>query len=293
MHSFIVVMLGIVLGALAAAPSTPAADPEAEIKRCQQSCTSIADESDQATCRLNCRHATEAKDRPHIIRWKEERSVGGPPPGKTEVAPPVTTVTTVTPRGATTTSNAPAKAPVSQAKPPPLSARQKFYFGLCGCQDRCNGQADDLIRARCKLGCLRRQPGPAPARTAPVRKATAAPSQPVAQPQGQPATTPAVVTKPAMPQVDCREQCAGEPTDDDRMTCAQQCRHDQDRKLRAAEQTRVQTKPTSATSPEECRKQCRADNGPCRASCSDEGSDAATCRLQCDQSMRTCARRCG
>ncbi|MEM7154136.1 MAG: hypothetical protein AAF799_14900 [Myxococcota bacterium] len=291
MHSLFVVMLGVVLGALAAAPSTPAADPEAEIRKCQQGCTSIADESDRATCELNCRQATESKDRVHIIRWKEERQVGGPAPGQTEVAAPVTTVTEVTPRGATTRSNAPAKPVASQPKPPPLTARQKFYRAVCGCQDSCNGRSTDIDRARCKLTCVRRRPGPPPPRTSPVGKAApaAAPTPAVAQPQ--PVAAPAAVSTPAVPTVDCTQQCAGEPTDDDRMTCAQMCEHEQDRKVRAAEQE----KNTRAKGPaaEQCRMQCRADNGPCRAGCSGQGSNTETCRQQCDQAMRACAQRCG
>ena len=43
------------------------------------------------------------------------------------------------------------------------SPRRKYYFGLVDCQDRCNANTDAPGRARCKLRCLKLQPGPAPA----------------------------------------------------------------------------------------------------------------------------------
>jgi len=168
MRRTITALLGIGFGvaSVGAAPST-AQDPEAEIRACQSRCASIEDETDRATCRLNCRETTEEKDRAHIIRWKKERSIGGGVAGETPPPATVTTLTKVTPRGTTTESNAPAtKTPEADTRSP----RQRYYFGLVDCQERCDPIGVDLDRARCKLRCLRQRPGPPPPRTSPAMR---------------------------------------------------------------------------------------------------------------------------
>jgi hypothetical protein len=174
MHGLTAMLLGGILGlfglALGPAPTQPAApDREAEIRACEATCDQSDDETDRVTCRLNCRQATEGKDDVHIIRWSKEKHVGGTVPGQDAPPPPKTTVTTVTPRGTTTEVETEPGAKV--VKPPALppavqqTPRQKYYFGLVDCQDRCNTNRDDSGRARCKLRCLRLQPGPPPPRT--------------------------------------------------------------------------------------------------------------------------------
>jgi hypothetical protein len=182
MHGAITMLLGGILGLLglasAPAPQTAAPDPEAEIRACLQTCDASDDETDRVTCRLNCRQATEGKDDVHITKWKKERYVGGTVPGQDAPPPPVTTVTTVTPSG--TTTEVKTEAGPKVVAPPTLPAavqpspRQKYYFGLVGCQERCDATADAAGRARCKLRCLRLQPGPPPA-AAPA-KATGRPT---------------------------------------------------------------------------------------------------------------------
>lgn len=154
------------------APSDP--DPEAEIRACQQRCSEQGlDETDTTTCRLNCRQSVEGRTGTHIIRWTTEKPVGGTVPGQ-EVAPTVTTVTEVSPHGATTQTTSTAKPTTKPTVAPPPSQppkkteqtpRQKYYFGLVDCQDRCNTNRDDRARARCKLRCLKLQAGPPPPRT--------------------------------------------------------------------------------------------------------------------------------
>jgi len=164
------------------APTTPPPGPapktqaerDAEIRACEATCNQSEDETDRVTCKLNCKQATEGKDDVHITRWKTEKHVGGTVPGQDAPPPPKTTITTVTPSGTTTeVKTGPAPKVVQPPALPPAvqqSPRQKYYFGLVDCQDRCDANRDDPARARCKLRCLRLQPGPPPA----APKATAA-----------------------------------------------------------------------------------------------------------------------
>jgi hypothetical protein len=176
MHGLTAMLLGGILGlfglALEPAPAPPsAAEREAEIKACEATCDQSADETDRVTCKLNCKQASEGKDDVKITRWKTEKHMGGTVPGQEAPPPPKTTITTVTPRGTTTEVKAdPAPKPeTTRAKPstlPPAvqqSPRKKYYFGLVDCQDRCNANTDASGRARCKLRCLKLQPGPPPA----------------------------------------------------------------------------------------------------------------------------------
>jgi hypothetical protein len=175
MHGLTAMLLGGILGlfalALGPAPSQPApptaAEREAEIRACEATCNQGDDETDRVTCKLNCKQATEGKDGIEVTRWKTEKPMGGPVPGQQAPPPPTTTVTTTTPRGTTTEVRTDPAAKVVQ--PPTLppavrqSPRQKYYFGLVDCQDRCNANPDAPGRARCKLRCLKLQPGPPPA----------------------------------------------------------------------------------------------------------------------------------
>lgn len=311
MQTPIIAVLTAALGAWVIGPASEA-DREAEIKACQQQrCASISDETDRATCRLNCRQAAEGKDRGNIIRWTEERSVGGPAPGQDTAPPPVRTVTTVTPRGEITETNAPAApttrpttAPTTTAAPkPPPTPRQRYYFGLVGCQDRCDPIAEGPKRARCKLQCLRRQPGPPPPRTqAPAAPAAAAPTSAAPAAAPTPRTTPAPASAPSrppastksaapsQPAVDCSARCAGEATEDDRQTCEATCRYNEQRKARP---TTGRETTTVTVRPAECRRLCSERATRCREDCAGQGSDASTCRLQCDQTAASCERRCG
>lgn len=168
------ILLAAALALLGMAPAAapegqaPAPDPEAEIRACQERCNAQGlDETDTATCRLNCRQSVEGRNDTHIIRWSTEKPMGGTVPGQ-EAAPTVTTVTKVTPGGTTTqtTTTKPTVAPQPELPPPVVvTPRQKYYFGLCDCQERCNTNRDDPARARCKLRCLRLQPGPPPPRS--------------------------------------------------------------------------------------------------------------------------------
>ncbi len=154
---------------LASAAEPTAPDPQAEIRACQATCDQTDDETDRVTCRLNCRQATQGKDEVHIKTWKKEQYLGGTVPGQDAPPPPVTTVTTITPRGATveTPNNGPTVAPRPTLPPAAVeSPRRKYYFGLTDCQDRCNATREDSPRARCKLRCLRLQPGPPPPKSA-------------------------------------------------------------------------------------------------------------------------------
>lgn len=176
MHGATTLLLATAFGlfglALGPTPTQPAptqpspAEREAEIKACEATCNQSEDETDRVTCKLNCKQATTGKDDVHITRWKTEKSVGGTVPGQATPPPPTTTVTTVTPRGTTTeVKTDPAPKVVQPPTLPPAvqqSPRQKYYFGLVGCQDRCNANREDAGRARCKLRCLKLQPGPAP-----------------------------------------------------------------------------------------------------------------------------------
>lgn len=176
MHGLTATLLGTLLGLFGLAleppkpsqpPQTAAPDRAAEIRACEATCDQSADETDRVTCRLNCKQATEGQDDVHIIRWTKEKHVGGTVPGQEAPPPPKTTVTTVTPRGTTTEVKTDPAPKVVQ--PPPLPAavqqtpRQKYYYGLVDCQDRCNATPDASGRARCKLRCLKLQPGPPPA----------------------------------------------------------------------------------------------------------------------------------
>jgi hypothetical protein len=175
MHGLTGTLLGAILGlfglALGPAPTKPSeADRAAEIRACEATCNQSDDETDRVTCKLNCKQATEGQDDVHIIRWSKEKHMGGTVPGQDPHAPPTTTVTTVTPRGTTTEVKTEAAPKVVQ--PPTLPAavqqspRKKYYFGLVDCQDRCNTNTDGPGRARCKLRCLKLQPGPPPPKTA-------------------------------------------------------------------------------------------------------------------------------
>jgi hypothetical protein len=185
MHGLTATLLGALLGLFGLAleppspPQTAAPDRAAEIRACEATCDQSADETDRVTCRLNCKQATEGQDGVHIIRWTKEKHVGGTVPGQDAPPPPKTTVTTVTPRGTTTEVKTDAVPKVVQ--PPTLppavqqSPRQKYYFGLVDCQDRCNATADASGRARCKLRCLKLQPGPPPTTAAGAATTKAAP----------------------------------------------------------------------------------------------------------------------
>lgn len=163
-----------VLGSVSAAePAAP--DPEAEIRACLATCDASEDETDRVTCRLNCRQATEGKDEVHIKTWTKERYLGGTVPGQDAPPPPVTTVTTITPRGTTveTTTTGPTVTPRPALPPRAVeSPRHKYYFGLTDCQDRCDATREASPRARCKLRCLRLQPGPPPAPSRPPAHAS-------------------------------------------------------------------------------------------------------------------------
>lgn len=162
-------LFGLVLEPAPTPPTSPAPDREAEVRACEATCNQSEDETDRVTCRLNCKQATAGKDEVHVTRWKTEKHVGGTVPGQEAPPPATTTVTTTTPRGTTTEVKTAAAPKVVQPPvlPPAVqqSPRQQYYFGLVGCQDRCNSNRDDAARARCKLRCLKLQPGPAPART--------------------------------------------------------------------------------------------------------------------------------
>lgn len=172
MHGATPTLLGAALAVLglASPPAPKASDPEAEIRACQEGCKDQGlDETDIVTCRLNCRQSVEGKRDADVIRWTTEKPVGGTVPGQ-EVAPTVTTVTKIAPDGSTTQSTTTAT-PTVATKPTPRpkvvadSPRRRYYFGLVDCQDRCNATRDDMPRARCKLRCLKLQPGPPPPRT--------------------------------------------------------------------------------------------------------------------------------
>ena len=177
MHGATSMLMGAALALLGLAsepaptgPAPSAPDPEAEIRACQQRCNEQGlDETDTTTCRLNCRQSVEGQTGTHIIRWTTEKPMGGTVPGQ-EPAPTVTTVTEVTPHGATTQSTTTANPTVAPKPTQPPKAeqtpRQRYYFGLVDCQDRCNTNRDDRARARCKLRCVKLQPGPPPPRTA-------------------------------------------------------------------------------------------------------------------------------
>lgn len=177
MHGATTLLLATVFGLLGLAiepqPSQPPApvpkgqaEREAEIKACEATCNQSDDETDRVTCKLNCKQASEGKDDVHVTRWKTERHVGGTVPGQQAPPPPKTTITTVTPSGTTTeVKTADAPQPVAPPTLPPAmqpTPRQKYYFGLVDCQDRCNANRDGNGRARCKLRCLRLQSTPPP-----------------------------------------------------------------------------------------------------------------------------------
>ncbi len=278
MHAVPIALLAAALGssmALAPAPATP----DAKLEACKARCNATESETDQATCRLTCREAAQEKDRAHIILWTEERAVGGLVPGQQAPSAPTTTITHVTPDGATTQVVGPA---VDTPPAEPLSARERYYFGLVDCQDGCEDTQDPLARARCKLRCVRQRPGPVPpgpSRTQPRRPVVAAPSG-----ASQTAPVPGHV-------IDCAAQCRGEPTDDDRMTCEHRCSTAQQRR-RAAPVSSAKTAPVAQPSKAQCRAECRARAGACRSECSTQGDDASTCRLQCDEASSACERRC-
>lgn len=174
MQGLTAVLMGVLFGFFGLAlepPSAPtgptAAEREAEIKACETTCDQSADETDRVTCRLNCKQATEGKDDVRYVRWKTEKHVGGTVPGQAPPPPAKTTVTSVTAQGTTTQiTTAPSPKVVQPPTLPPVveqSPRQKYYFGLVDCQDRCNANTDAPGRARCKLRCLKLQPGTAPA----------------------------------------------------------------------------------------------------------------------------------
>lgn len=174
MQGLTAVLLGGILGLFglaiepAPAPTQPtAAERQAEIAACEATCDQSDDETDRVTCKLNCKQATEGKDDVKITKWKTEKHMGGTVPGQAAPPPPKTTVTTTTPRGTTTEvkTDPNAKTGTPPTLPPAVqqSPRKKYYFGLVDCQDRCNANTDAPGRARCKLRCLKLQPGPAPA----------------------------------------------------------------------------------------------------------------------------------
>lgn len=170
-------LLGALLGLFGLAlepPATPtgptAVEREARIKACEATCDQSQDETDRVTCKLNCKQATEGKDDVRYVRWKTEKHVGGTVPGQAAPPPATTTITSVTSQGTTTevrTAGSPKVVP-PPTLPPAVepSPRQKYYFGLVDCQDRCNANIDAPGRARCKLRCLKLQPRPAPAASA-------------------------------------------------------------------------------------------------------------------------------
>ncbi len=302
MHGMTAMLIAGALGTLGLAMGPAAPDPQAEIKACHDRCDASASETDRETCKLNCSHAVKHKDEPHITRWKEERSVGGTVPGQDAPPPPKRTVTTVTPRGTTTqttqgpsTGPSPSPAPASATRNTTVlpSPRHRYYFGLVDCQDRCNSHKIGVDRARCKLRCFRRHPGPPPPPTvsAPPVRPTETPAATTPPARGStPAPKPKAVTTPSAPTVDCAAQCASEGSEDDRLTCETNCRN------AARHETQPTTKierTTVTTRPADCRRQCQAKATSCRSSCEGDGSDASTCTLQCDQSARSCERRCG
>lgn len=239
MHGIMAALLGGTLGALGLMMGPgQAPDRQAQIKACQAKCDASESETDRATCRLNCRHAVEEKDRAHIIRWTEERSVGGRVPGQGAAPPPKRTVTKVTPSGTVTETTTTAPSGKAQGSAQPRQAvgrdttalpspRHRYYFGLVDCQDRCNTHKMGGERARCKLRCFRQHPGPPPARTtnyAP-KKSTgkAAAASPPPQPKAQPKVAPKPTISGEEAWAACQQQCSSEGSEDERATCEAQC----------------------------------------------------------------------
>jgi hypothetical protein len=180
MHGLTAMLMGGILGlfgvVLGPEPQKPtSAELAAETAACEATCDQSDDETDRTTCKLNCRQGTYGKDDVKVTRWKTEKHVGGTVPGQDAPPPPKTTVTTTTARG--TTTEVKTEAAPTVVKPPTLppaveqSPRKKYYFGLVDCQDRCNGNTDGAGRARCKLRCLKLQPGPPPPASRPPAKA--------------------------------------------------------------------------------------------------------------------------
>lgn len=306
MHGITKTLLGGALGVLglliAPTASSSAPDPQAEIAACQKRCDASESETDRATCRLNCRQAVEEKDRAHIIRWTEERSVGGRVPGQGEAPPPKRTVTKVTPRGTTTQTQ---PSPRAKKKAPPTavtsdttqlpSPRHRYYFGLVACQDQCNSHKMGGDRARCKLRCFRQHPGPPPPRSTPLTRKTGGAGK-AGSPKAKTSPKRAAAKKktPATNgRVECQAQCADETTEDDRMTCEAQCWNAKQRKAKPTTQRTTQVKTESVkVSPADCRRRCQGQATSCRQGC--EGKlDEDTCRLQCTQAGKSCERRCG
>jgi hypothetical protein len=222
--------VGFVLSLAPADPAPPGRTQEVEA--CLRTCDARDDETDRATCRLQCETSVQAKDEPNIIRWRRTEEIRGGFDGEPKQRRETTRVETAsTPRGPTTTTTT---TPSERTPPPssstaPHSPARSRYDALASCQSRCDPLQADSPRATCKLQCLRDPHGshaPKPA----------TPSKPVAAPKPTrpaPATTTPVETKANATDVaacrgtcsrsadTCRTGCSGQGSD--RSTCELQC----------------------------------------------------------------------
>jgi hypothetical protein len=267
-------------GLLAApAPTEGAARVAREVATCEQGCATRAElsETDRISCQLQCSS---------IRRAFEVRSQG--------IRQAVSGTTRPTP--VPTTFVAPAPAPGTYTTTLVESSRSPAEIASCqlGCDQAGLSTTD---RATCKLNCAAQTrvvhvvtatagaaPGPAPAAPA----APPAPATIVHRPTGDAAAAAA-----------CERDCntRGDLSETDRATCRLGCtRHT----TVVVEQWTQAPAPGPAGAPAPacaqgcaCVSGCASHHADCGAGCSaKKGSDASTCRLQCEAVRDSCRNAC-
>jgi hypothetical protein len=230
---------GLVLSLLFG-PTAPVQSGAAqEVEACLRTCNAQDDETDRATCRLNCERAAQAKDEPNVIRWRRTEEIRGGFDGEPTRREVEKTTTTTTPRGTpqSTTSASPSPVTSPPTESPPTTARPRSrYDALAGCQSKCDVLTADGPRATCKLQCLHdpwgeHAPSPVAANPVPAqaprvtRPAEASAPKSTSKPTETAetsATDRAACRRACTDRADrCRNACSGQGSD--RSTCELQC----------------------------------------------------------------------
>lgn len=234
----------------------------AQIAACQIGCDQAGLAStDRATCKLNCAATTRIV---HVVP-------AGPPGGATTTSPAPTTGPTTGPTTAPTTAPAPA---------------QSSGAALSACYDSCTsvGASD---RVTCRLNCesAHRARATTPTTTAP----------PVQRPGAQPSSS--VLHRPSGDRTavaGCERSCDARTdlSSTDKATC----------KLGCSRHTSVVVEQWTSSAPAspsacqagcQCNDRCLGHQQTCEHSCSGKsGSDAATCKLQCEAVFNSCHNAC-
>lgn len=198
------------------------------------------------------------------------------------------------------------------------------------CLDGCDASASDTDRATCRLQCREKEeakdspdvvrwhteelkggspdPNVRGGKTTTTTVVTPRGTETTTKTETTPTAGTSVARQPALDRVSamyskCQLMCEGHDAVGPRASCRTRCGvHERRRKIaivsshgdaphaapRSARQRRRAARPGSQS----CRESCVDRANRCRDACTGDGSNQATCELQCDQSMGACERRC-